>query len=54
MGEGVRLIEIRRGNRCTSVGEIGRVFVVFVNGAWLGSVELGIFDFFEFDHFRER
>lgn len=34
----------------TSVGKIGRVFIVFVDGAWLRPVEVGVFDFLEFDH----
>ena len=35
----------------TGVGEVGRVFVVVEDGTWLRSIEVGVFDFFEFDHF---
>lgn len=54
---GVEWIDLKKmgkgGCESTSVGEIGRVVVVVEDGAWLRSIEVGVFDFFEFDHFDD-
>jgi len=44
-------VDWRRGSGGgTGVGEVGVVFEVIGDGAWLGGVEFLVFDFFELDH----